>query len=103
MGINQMTNETKPIKAAAIKLNEQIFTLPKPSRHADIISYMLTPIEQGGAGQPNARGGECGFITEADQFVTRWRALRIAKYYNQLLEGHTGFQGELYTNDLWKD
>lgn len=84
------------IKQAAIKVKDNIYTLPRPNRHVDIrrnfnISLM-------------ARYQTEGFITDEDIFVNRIEAMKIAKECNQSLIdfwADLDISKELYTENLW--
>ena len=80
------------IIAAAIKLpSGNIVSLPKPSRHHDIINNLERPC-----------AFEQGFLTDAGTFVTREEAYIIARNEGQILFRCDGDEGRLFSDNLWK-
>lgn len=100
-----MTTETAavPIKQAAILRDGEIWTLPRPARHHNILWAMYdvdnntNPSER-----PTiipARGTQ-GFVTEDGTFLGRVQAAQQAKVCGQLKkELHA--PPNLYSEDLW--
>lgn len=85
------------VKQAAIKINDnEILTLPRPARHADIIeSFKIKPY--------NTRLVE-GFLDENDKFLTRTEALAEARRSKQTLINYWDDlerTTELYSENLW--
>lgn len=86
--------EQEHIAAAAIMVDGLTLTLPRPSRHGDIIR--AADIIAGGADFSNQ-----GFITSQGRFVGRIAAKAMARDAGQtFLPGH--HKGpELFSEDLW--
>lgn len=83
------------ITAAAIQVNEKIYTLPQPARHADIIEYFRIAW--------NAHRIE-GFLDERNHFYTRAAAMQHAKSCKQpLIDFWSDLDAaaELYSENLW--
>lgn len=81
--------------AALMTMDGQIFSLPRPARHWDVIEYM---IKQGVTEEQIARA-EQGFTTDTLPFVRRRPAKRIAFKAGQLIkETHPT---ELFSEDVW--
>ena len=82
--------------AAAIRVGNVIWTLPRPARHHTVIALM-------NASGANPHIGEQGFLIASDDlsegpFVSRWRACQIARTNGQItLERNR----ELFSEDLW--
>ena len=85
------------IKAAAIKgSHSEIYTLPKPARHANIREMMEAK------GVSLTLKHTDGFITDTGKFVDRYSAYKIAKKHGQILPFALDFPGlTLTTEHLW--
>ena len=83
------------IKAAAIKINNEVFSLPQPNRHHDIIRYLVEKV-----GKPKPIGGIQGFIDDAGNFFDRDDSFKIAKKLKQIKNGKI-IGGVLTSEDLW--
>lgn len=81
------------IVSAAVFLDDTIYQLPPPNRHADILHMMSA---QG----LRAQRGEQGFVTETGKFVRRKPAAQIAKFEGQVTELSRPHIG-LFSEDLW--
>lgn len=90
-----------PIKAAAIRTEEgDVWNVPAPGRHHDVIALM----RRFGISVGHIAASEEGFITDANQFVSRAEALYIAVASEQLLDEHRDLAfklGELYSEFVW--
>ena len=88
------------IAAAAVFMEQsgEVYSLPPPSRHHDVLRHMAT------LGVKDPMRGEQGFLTECGKFVRRKPAMMIAEHAGQLKrrEGPGTYQGpELFSEDLW--
>lgn len=72
------------------------FTLPRPSRHQDIVSHLVDK----GVIDRYPRPSQFGFVDKAGTFLDRRDAARIAALAGQILPGR-GLPIELTTHDLW--
>ena len=78
----------------AIQHDGEVFSLPAPNRHHNVISMMA---EKGyGAGDMHDQG----FITNTGRFVDRREALVIARTNGQLRE-KLGVEGLLFSEEIW--
>ena len=83
------------IQAAAIRAPDgQVFSVPRPGRHHDVISLMIE------AGWLAPIRGVQGFITDDGAFVDRTAALEIAKANGQIVQKH-GSANLLFSEDMW--
>lgn len=83
------------IKQAAVKCGDNIYTLPRPHRHADIYELIYN-----NAGLVELRKGIDGFLTDAGRFVDRCEAYQIANNANQIISDDAS-PAALYTEDLY--
>jgi hypothetical protein len=87
------------ITHVAIRFKGIIYSLPKPSRHPNLIRYIVETTE---ATYVDSHGKDQGFLDSAGNYLTRSEALEVAKQFNQLKNGSTGERlGELYSEDVW--
>ncbi len=72
---------TEKIKAAAIKFDDVVWSVPSPGRHHDVIAYILRE-------RPwyERVGGTQGFVTSQGRFVEREEARKIAECADQLIK-----------------
>lgn len=89
------------IKAAAIKTQEgEVWWAPAPARHHNVMWLM----RDFGFSIGRISHSEEGFITDADEFVSRTDAMVIAKAANQLVAEHyevSQHYVELYSEWVW--
>lgn len=91
------------IKQAAILREGEIWTLPRPARHHNIL-WAMYDVDNGKS--PAERPaiiparGEQGFITETGQFLNRAEAYRIAVRAGQFIHKPSA-PPNLYSEDLW--
>lgn len=83
------------VEAAAVLLGGEVYSLPSPKRHHDVVIMMY---ERG----LDPRG-EQGFLLSDGRFCTRRAAYLVAEQAGQLLPRQPGgYDGlELYSEDLW--
>lgn len=80
------------ITHVAIRYNGNVYTMPAPYRHHDVIRMI------GGIAGPDVQG----FMTNRGDFLTRTEAMKVAVAAGQLKRGPGGYQGpELFSEDLW--
>lgn len=92
------------IEASAIKFQDAVWTVPRPGRHHDVISYVLRE-------RPwiDHVGGEQGFWTSEGRFVDRQTARKLAEAADQIIPSVPGPDGvpfkrdhdELFSEDVW--
>ena len=83
------------ITAVAIKVNDKIYSLPRPARHADIVEFFCIKWND-----PKVEG----FLDDDNVFVDRVDAMKIAKRCNQPLIdfwNDLNTATELYSENLW--
>lgn len=81
--------ETERIDRAAVWFDGNVYSLPPPARHPDIVRHF------GGFGGPS----RMGFVTGDNLFVDRQEAMKVAISAGQLLAPSD--KPLLYTEDLW--
>jgi hypothetical protein len=86
------------ITHVAIRFGCNIWSLPPPNRHHDVIWLIA---QQLGLGHVQPREDDQGFLVDGEQYARRAPALRIAKRCGQLKPGRTGVSGKLYSEDVW--
>lgn len=81
------------ITHVAIKYNNELYSLPAPNRHPDVIRKMK------GVYGPH----QCGFLTEEGKYLNRKDAMKLAKTNGQVKKGspYWDSETELYSEDLW--
>ena len=84
------------IEVAAINHNGEIFSLPRPNRHHNIIRHMRTL----GKSIDDIANSRQGFLTNESVFVGRVEALKIAQDAGQLLS-NPGAPPNLFSEDVW--
>lgn len=84
------------ITSVAIKFDGQVWSLPPPARHHDVIRWIA---ESNGVGINGP--DEQGFISSDGVFVSRKEALEIALKANQVLNINNIRAGRLFSEDLW--
>lgn len=93
------------IRCAAIRrdVDGEIWSLPRPARHADIIYEMKSgkngPRVSGFIGDSGLGGFTQGFLTGGGTFVDRQQAARIAGAARQLIASVR--DGVLTTDEMW--
>ena len=83
------------ITAVAIKVNDKVYSLPRPARHADVVKFFRIEWND-----PQVEG----FLDNDSAFVDRVAAMQIAKKCNQPLIDFwhdLDTAAELYSENLW--
>lgn len=85
------------IVAAAVKRDGQVYSLPRPARHHDVLRSL---------GRGNRPGDVQGFVDEVGAFLTRLQAYQVACDRRQLLrpELHPRVAAPgrlLFSEDVW--
>ena len=83
------------IAVAAVRQDGEIFSLPRPGRHCNVIALMVKK------GFPIPITGENGFLTEGGRFVGREEAMKIALEADQLLSRANPEARKLTSEDVW--
>lgn len=98
------------IAAAAIRKAGQVWTLPPPARHSDVMAAGGAVKLPSGLMRYALADGEQGFVTSAGAFVDRVAAAQHAIDCGQIQpepsatrreRGHLNHPPNLYTEDLW--
>lgn len=84
------------ITSVAIKFDGQVWSLPPPARHHDVIRWIAESNGEGINGPD-----EQGFISSDGVFVNRTQALEIALAANQVLDVNNVRANRLFSEDLW--
>lgn len=89
---------------AAIRLDGCTWSCPRPSRHHDVIAFVLKS-------RPELKhvGGQQGFVTSLGRFVDRTEARKIAEAADQIIAGRVDKDGipykavhpHLFSEDVW--
>ncbi len=90
-----MTRRAMKIKAAAVRVDRKVYTLPPPGRHNDVLRLIW---EVTGKRVPNHK--EQGFVTECGRFLNRKQAGVVARRAGQIDELQWPHMG-LNSEDLW--
>lgn len=90
------TRDSKEIVAAAISYKGEIYTLPKPARHHDIIRHICEKTGEESIGE-NIQG----FLDDKGRFASRTAAMFIVKINNQPMREGVIVLRELYSENLW--
>lgn len=85
------------IVAAAIKVDDQVFSVPAPGRHADVRREAL----KNGSADVLMFRAVYGFLTAEGAFLDRKNALDHALRVGQPLKCLTPHALGLYSEDLW--
>jgi hypothetical protein len=90
-----MTGPTLTVEAAAIRIGEAVFTLPRPNRHHNVMWWLhVLGIS---SGQMHAQG----FVLSDGSYAGRHRAFEIAELSGQII-GSPPVPGTLFSEDLWE-
>ena len=91
------------IAAAACRYKGQVFYLPPPARHWNVIQHILSECAVPETEWPICPPADQGFVTETGQFLGRREAYSIALRADQLLPEALKGVGEydLFSEDLW--
>ena len=91
------------ITHVAIRFNGQIYSLPAPNRHHDVIRHIVTSTAS--TDNPithvDARDDDQGFLDSAGRYLNRRQALRIAQKSGQLRPDRPIYYGKLYSENVW--
>jgi hypothetical protein len=87
------------ITHVAIRFCGQIYSLPAPNRHHDVIRMIAA---QTGVGSVDAREDDQGFLLDGERYCRRKPALRLALQNGQCKPDSLGAKlGKLFSEDLW--
>lgn len=82
------------IAAAAMQKGALIVSLPRPSRHGDIIKHIVTDLDM-----EDTHDFEQGFTTSSGRYVDRIEGAAIAIAAGQITE--LKWPPNLFSEDLW--
>ena len=88
--------DSKEIVAAAISYKGEIYSLPKPARHHDIIRHICEK-----TGEESIGENEQGFLDDKGRFLRRAPAMLVVKHNNQPMREGVIVLRELYSENLW--
>lgn len=92
------------VTRAAIRHRGQVYSLPPPARHHDVMRHTWATVGLGRV------GGDQGFVLNDGQYVDRKRAHAVAKRAGQLIPRAGGYRcgevndrdgSDLFSEDLW--
>lgn len=92
--MSQKASDLPLITHVAVYFEGRIYSLPKPSRHGEVVRSI------GGMYGPSVQG----FLTSQGHFINRRQAMLLARRNGQLNRdmSENSYQGEdLYSEDLW--
>lgn len=93
------------IAASAVRIGDEIFSLPPPARHHHVMQLIWDKL-----GKTYIEQEMQGFVTDTGRFVDREEGHRIAKAAGQLIPRAGGFRegeindvdgSDLFSEDLW--
>jgi len=87
-----------PITHVAIHFRGQVWSLPAPSRHHDVIRLI---VERSGADRVDTHGDDQGFLDADGRYLTRRQALISARANDQMRVDRPVWHNELYSENLW--
>lgn len=87
--------EGETIDKAAIRWKGCVFSLPQPARHTDVARFIMEALHV-----DEVLFETQGFVTSADRFVRRERAMRIAIKAGQLKAAPLNVH-RLHSEDVW--
>lgn len=86
------------ITHVAVRFRGQVWSLPAPNRHHDVIRHI---VRRTGAYYVDAHGDDQGFLDSAGNYLTRSQAYRLAEAAGQLRADRPNWDYELYSENLW--
>lgn len=90
-------SERTPIVSVAIRYRGEVYSLPKPNRHAHVLHHISGLF---GGIYIDARDEDQGFLDQSGRFLNRKQALVSAQVNNQLNDRPI-IGGRLYSENLW--
>jgi len=87
-----------PITHVAIRFRGQVWSLPRPHRHHDVIRLI---VQQTGAATVDAHEDNQGFLDAYGQYLNRRQALLNAEMNGQLKDPANIRCGKLFSEDVW--
>lgn len=88
------------IAAAACRHKGQVFHLPPPARHWNVIAHIVSECQVQEHEFPICPPPDQGFVTDTGRFVDRTEAWKIARDADQLLP--TAYvTTHLFSEDVW--
>jgi hypothetical protein len=85
------------IVAAAVRLDGEVFSLPAPNRHWNVMTYMRQYL--GDKWREPDPDWDQGFLTSKGRFVRRIEARDIAMLSGQIEK--TQHRNQLFSEDVW--
>jgi hypothetical protein len=86
------------ITHVAIRFKGEIYSLPAPNRHHDVIRHI---IDSTGETHVDSRDEDQGFLDSTGRYLTRWQALRVASQAGQLKPNEPVRIGLLFSENVW--
>jgi hypothetical protein len=86
------------ITHVAIRFQGQIYSLPAPNRHHNVIRLI---VDSTGVKAVDVRNDDQGFLDSTGRYLRRKPALRVAREAGQLRPDREVIGAELYSENLW--
>lgn len=86
------------ITHVAVRFNDQIYSLPPPNRHHDVI-WEIARLNN--ISTVRANGDNQGFLDESGNYLTRKEALLVALEHGQVKDVGQIRGKNLFSEDLW--
>jgi hypothetical protein len=86
------------ITHVAIRFQGVLYSLPSPNRHHDVIRFI---VERLGVKHVDARDEDQGFLDDQGRYLTRRRALVVARESGQLWPDRPILHGMLFSENVW--
>lgn len=86
------------ITHVAIRFGGVVYSLPSPCRHHDVIRHI---VECQGVKYVDARDEDQGFLDDRGRYLTRKRALIVARQVGQLRPDRPILHGMLFSENVW--
>lgn len=90
--------ERKRITHVAIRVDGEVFSLPEPNRHHDVIALIIRTTDHVTV---EAYDDDQGFLDEDGRYLTRKQALVNALMHDQVKDPDNIRADMLFSEDLW--
>ena len=91
------------ITHVAIRFRGEIYFLPAPNRHEDVIREIVkkTGVTWAEVSRPALPEDDYGFLDEGGHYLRRAQALMSAMLFEQVKDREKHKGNELYSDDIW--
>jgi hypothetical protein len=96
----ELPSKRPPITHVAVRFNEQVWSLPKPFRHQNIIRTIADLTGETSIDCNEDRGDQ-GFLDATGRYLTRKQALVSALLNKQVKDENDIRCGMLFSEDVW--